>query len=69
MTISELHKILDDALEAGHGDATVVFDAEARSFECHLVDVDGASLEIDQEILSSLSNAPRGILILTTKYH
>ncbi len=45
MTINELKKAVDEAVAAGHGDARVVFDAEARTFHCHYVEIDDACFD------------------------
>ena len=42
MTVIELHAELTKAIEAGHSNVRVLFDAEARTFHVHYVEIDSA---------------------------
>ena len=63
MTVKELHAVLTKAIEEGNGEAEVCFDAEARSFDAHLINVDGASVE------DFMGDGSMKICSLTTRYH
>lgn len=45
MKLKELKAYVDKAVATGHGDALVLFDTEARHFQCHVVEVTSAFLE------------------------
>ena len=47
MTVLELKKIIDDAVESGFGHADIMFDSEARTFDYHMVHVNRAVLETE----------------------
>lgn len=49
MKIKDLKKIVDDAVESGHGDADVLIDTEAMSYDVHMVDAIRACLETEEE--------------------
>lgn len=45
MTALELSKILEEAIQDGYGDAEILFDTEARTFDYHFAKVGSAFLE------------------------
>jgi hypothetical protein len=47
MTIEQLSKILNKAVEDGYGEADILFDTEARTFEYHMAKVGSAYMETD----------------------
>lgn len=69
MTILELHRILSDAIEAGHGKGTIYFDAEARNFDCHLVKIDRATVETAESVIEITGNGKEAFVMLTTRTH
>ncbi len=44
-TVKELHAFLDELVKAGHGDAEILFDTEAKSFRYHFADVGEAHFD------------------------
>ena len=69
MTILALHRILSGAIASGYGDGPVYFDTEARQFDCHLVEVDRASIEDDPDLISITGKCIYGFAVLTTRFH
>ena len=45
MTALELYKVLELAIQNGHGNALILFDTEARKFDYHMAKVGSAYLE------------------------
>ncbi len=69
MTIAELLKLLTEAVAKGHGDGPVYFDAEARTFNYHLVQIDSAHVDEDPDTVTLIAPDATGFLLLTTRYH
>lgn len=65
MTINELAAILNKAIESGHGDGPIYFDTDARKFDYHLVAVDSAHYEFEEELYSIISHNKPFILLTT----
>jgi hypothetical protein len=61
--VEELHASLAQAIKDGYGQSIVYFDAEARTFKCHWVRVNDATMSPTSD------NGIKDMFILTTRYH
>ena len=70
LTIGKLHKFLDElVLKKVDEDCPIYFDTEARSFNYHLVELESASFEDSEDLISITGSGDKPFIILTTKYH
>jgi hypothetical protein len=63
LTVQELHDQLAECIKQGHGQAPVCFDAEARSFDAHYIDLHAVSCD------DVMGDGSMVICMLTTSYH